>query len=88
MKRIVILTMIMLVAFMSLATAATGDLVTFDPWKSGDAESECEQAEACDYYAYKIDEWGNASYWGDSDMNGTYDGGNIIITNSSSYTFD
>ncbi|KXS44624.1 MAG: hypothetical protein AWU59_440 [Methanolobus sp. T82-4] len=88
MKRIVILTMVMLVAAMSLANAASVAPELFDNWQSGDAEFECEEAGACDYYSYKIDEWGNANYWGDSDMNGTYDGENINITNSDSYTFD
>ncbi len=88
MKRIVILTMVMLVAAMSLATAASVVPEPFDDWQSGDAEFECEQAGACDYYSYKIDEWGNASYWGDSDMNGTYDYENITISNEDGYSFN
>ena len=87
MKRILLI-MFMLVALMSLATAASVEPELVDPWKSGNAEFECEQAGGCGEFAYKIDEWGNASFWGTSDMDGIYDDGNITISNSDNITFD
>ncbi|MDK2834590.1 MAG: hypothetical protein PWP63_1677 [Methanolobus sp.] len=62
-----------------MATAASVDPILIDPWTSGDAEVECEQAEGCeDGSAYKI-EWGQGN-------DGDY--GVITISGSDDKTFN
>jgi hypothetical protein len=67
------------------AVAASVEPVLFDPWQSGNAEFECEQAgcTAADY-AYKIEGWGEES------KDGTYEheGNTITISNDDGYEFD
>ncbi len=58
---------------------------TVDPWQSGNAQSECQQAGCRCPYAYKIDDWG------ENGMDGSYDtgvGNTITISGSDGYRFD
>jgi hypothetical protein len=58
------------------------DPVLIDPWQSGDAEFECEQAGACaGGYSYKVDDWSGGGM-----EDGTH--GAITISNSDDKTFD
>jgi opacity protein-like surface antigen len=84
MKRI-LLVLLMLVAVMPLAMAASVDPVIEDKWKSGNAEFECSQTECDSDFAYKIDEWNE-----ENGMDGVYShaGNNITITNSDGATFN
>jgi hypothetical protein len=94
MKRTLI---VMLIALSLLITAGVasaeeeGPLVEPSVYEklAGSAEAECAEVDCNSDFAYKIDEWGNASYWGTSDMNGTYThaGNSITITNSDADTF-
>jgi hypothetical protein len=67
------------------AMAASVDPVLFDPWQSGNAEFECNQAGCTEAdYAYKIEGWGAEN------KDGTYEheGNTITISNDDGYTFD
>ena len=78
----ILLVLTMLVSSVSMA-AVTPTLV--DPWTSGDAAFECEQAGGCGDFAYKVDDWDE-----DYGMDGEYyhAGNTITILNSNGATFD
>lgn len=85
-KFFTIIVLIAMLAVGSTVLAASVEPVLVDPWQSGNAEFECEQAGCEGDYAYKIDEWDE-----ENGMDGTYptDEGNIItISNSDGKTFD
>jgi hypothetical protein len=85
----VFLVLVLMLALSSTVLALTASsLVFYDPWQSGNADFECENAGCgeCEY-AYKIDEWGKDG----ANMDATYmpgDGNTIIISNDDGNSFD
>ena len=77
-KRIVTLTLIIFLFTMgtSLAWGASVSPQLYDPWQSGNAEFECEQAGCNAEFAYKVDDWDKDDPNGDH----THEGNTISIT--------
>jgi hypothetical protein len=72
--------------------AASVEPMLFDPWQSGDAYSECEQAGCGAPFAWKVDDAApNGNYYTNTDLYGntpTEFEAVITISNSDGYTFD
>ncbi len=84
----IFVTMLILVALIPLATAASVDPVLNENWSpSGGPDAECERAGGCGDFAYKIDDW-NQTTAGVMDGTFTHEGNTITISNSTPKTFD
>ena len=65
---------------------SSGVMTVVNNWKSGNAVAECAEAGGSCGYAFKIDEWNEAS--GMDDSYETMEGNSIVILNSNGKTFD
>jgi hypothetical protein len=83
MKKRTILALALVLVTSSVVLAASVTPVLVDPWKSGDAYFECEQAGSTADYAYKFDDWD-----GTTPLTGEEAGNTITISNADMYTFD
>jgi hypothetical protein len=83
--RKILIALLVLMMTIPLAMAEVEGPELIDPWKSGDAEFECEQAGGCGEFAYKFDGWDKVIPSGEYDVGG---GNTINISNSDAYTFD
>jgi hypothetical protein len=70
----------------NVSLKSSGILTTVNPWQSGTAASECEQAGGECTYGFKIDEWDE--YSGMDGLFETPEGNPIEIINSTGKTFD
>ncbi len=81
---LLVLTVILALAVVGVAYAASVEPVLVDPWQSGDAAFECEQAGCAFDFSYKFDEWDGPTFAGPYNV----DGGNVLtISDDDGYSF-